>query len=267
LCAVIANSACVRAIAGTARAPSSSSSSRARLEKRRASARRSRDVDPRVERARPQRAKRALAVGRHRPRRRATRRATRRARESHRAARANANANANAHPIDRRVVTRRRVYRRGDRGRRRSASQRIARRLAMPPKKKQDAAPAEEEEEELLDYDDVADAAETAVAPTDDGATDGKDAAKKGYVGIHSTGFRDFLLKPELLRAIVDCGFEHPSEGEISVKLMELERARVGESRANRRESATRTARGGARARSDLEARASERRARGLTAN
>ena len=38
---------------------------------------------------------------------------------------------------------------------------------------------------------------------------------KKGsYVGIHSTGFRDFLLKPELLRAIGDCGFEHPSEGQ-----------------------------------------------------
>ena len=37
---------------------------------------------------------------------------------------------------------------------------------------------------------------------------------KKGYVGIHSTGFKDFLLKPELMRAIVDCGFEHPSEGE-----------------------------------------------------
>ncbi len=37
--------------------------------------------------------------------------------------------------------------------------------------------------------------------------------AKKGnYVGVHATGFRDFLLKPELLRAIVDCGFEHPSE-------------------------------------------------------
>jgi ATP-dependent RNA helicase UAP56/SUB2 len=31
-------------------------------------------------------------------------------------------------------------------------------------------------------------------------------------VAIHSSGFRDFLLKPELLRAIVDCGFEHPSE-------------------------------------------------------
>jgi ATP-dependent RNA helicase UAP56/SUB2 len=39
------------------------------------------------------------------------------------------------------------------------------------------------------------------------------DDTKKGsYVGIHQTGFRDFLLKPELLRAIVDCGFEHPSE-------------------------------------------------------
>ena len=36
---------------------------------------------------------------------------------------------------------------------------------------------------------------------------------KKGYVGIHSTGFRDFLLKPELLKAIHECGFEHPSEG------------------------------------------------------
>lgn len=46
------------------------------------------------------------------------------------------------------------------------------------------------------------DAAKEAAAP-----------AKKGYVGIHATGFKDFLLKPEILRAIVDCGFEHPSEG------------------------------------------------------
>lgn len=36
--------------------------------------------------------------------------------------------------------------------------------------------------------------------------------AKGSYVAVHSTGFRDFLLKPELLRAIADCGFEHPSE-------------------------------------------------------
>jgi ATP-dependent RNA helicase UAP56/SUB2 len=32
------------------------------------------------------------------------------------------------------------------------------------------------------------------------------------YVAIHSSGFREFLLKPELLRALADCGFEHPSE-------------------------------------------------------
>ncbi|CAO2183700.1 unnamed protein product [Urochloa humidicola] len=63
-------------------------------------------------------------------------------------------------------------------------------------------------EEDLVDYEEevenVADG-----APTNGSA----DVVKKGYVGIHSSGFRDFLLKPELLRAIQDCGFEHPSEG------------------------------------------------------
>ena len=82
-------------------------------------------------------------------------------------------------------------------------------------------------EEDLIDYSDeelqTNDA--NAAAPADgvtNGATakkgdltvSGGNADKKGsYVGIHSTGFRDFLLKPELLRAITDCGFEHPSEG------------------------------------------------------
>lgn len=32
-------------------------------------------------------------------------------------------------------------------------------------------------------------------------------------MGVHASGFKDFLLKAELLRALVDCGFEHPSEG------------------------------------------------------
>ena len=65
---------------------------------------------------------------------------------------------------------------------------------------------AEHQEEELLDYeeDEVEAGAEAAKA----------DGQKKGYVGIHSTSFKDFLLKPELLRAIQDCGLEHPSEGE-----------------------------------------------------
>ncbi|GAB4813134.1 hypothetical protein N2152v2_000180 [Parachlorella kessleri] len=59
-------------------------------------------------------------------------------------------------------------------------------------------------EEELVDYE------EEEVPETE--AAKGGDQVKKGYVGIHSSGFKDFLLKPELLRAIQDCGFEHPSE-------------------------------------------------------
>ncbi|KAF1832127.1 P-loop containing nucleoside triphosphate hydrolase protein [Decorospora gaudefroyi] len=74
-------------------------------------------------------------------------------------------------------------------------------------------------EEDLIDYSD--EEIQTTEVPVNNGATANKtglaavDAAgdKKGsYVGIHSTGFRDFLLKDELVRAITDCGFEHPSE-------------------------------------------------------
>ena len=35
-----------------------------------------------------------------------------------------------------------------------------------------------------------------------------KKEVKGTYVSIHSSGFRDFLLRPEILRAIGDCGFE-----------------------------------------------------------
>lgn len=78
-------------------------------------------------------------------------------------------------------------------------------------------------EEDLIDYsDDELNANEGKAGPESNGkkgdaaaaAAAGNNVDKKGsYVGIHSTGFRDFLLKPELLRAIADCGFEHPSEG------------------------------------------------------
>lgn len=65
-----------------------------------------------------------------------------------------------------------------------------------------------ENDADLLDYEEEEEqeqtAAEVAVA---------EKKPVGGYVSIHSSGFRDFLLKPELLRAIVDCGFEHPSEG------------------------------------------------------
>ena len=61
---------------------------------------------------------------------------------------------------------------------------------------------------ELLDYED-----EVETAAGGDGAeAPAKKDAKGSYVSIHSSGFHDFLLKPELLWAIVDCGFEHPSE-------------------------------------------------------
>eukprot|EP01071_Lankesteria_metandrocarpae_P012607 Lankesteria_metandrocarpae@DN6083_c0_g1_i1.p1 len=41
----------------------------------------------------------------------------------------------------------------------------------------------------------------------------GGDTVGRGnYVAIHASGFRDFFLKPELVRAIGDAGFEHPSE-------------------------------------------------------
>lgn len=72
-----------------------------------------------------------------------------------------------------------------------------------------------EGQEELLDYSDSEEiAVQPSTATTEGDASNNKSADKKGsYVGIHATGFRDFLLKPELLRAIGDCGFEHPSEG------------------------------------------------------
>jgi superfamily II DNA/RNA helicase len=64
----------------------------------------------------------------------------------------------------------------------------------------------ENKDEDLLDYEENEDAAE----PTE--TTGEKKDVQGSYVSIHSSGFRDFLLKPELMKAIVDCGFEHPSQ-------------------------------------------------------
>jgi superfamily II DNA/RNA helicase len=61
-------------------------------------------------------------------------------------------------------------------------------------------------DEELLDYEEEE---QTVVQKVGEGE---KKDIKGTYVSIHSSGFKDFLLKPELLRAIMDCGFEHPSE-------------------------------------------------------
>merc|ERR1712070_1304768 len=64
---------------------------------------------------------------------------------------------------------------------------------------------SDQQDEELLDYEDDDNVAE-------EGKKAGTEEGKKGYVGIHTSGFKNFLLKPELQRAIQDCGFEHPSE-------------------------------------------------------
>ncbi|MCJ1311543.1 Suppressor of the cold-sensitive snRNP biogenesis mutant brr1-1 [Agyrium rufum] len=91
-------------------------------------------------------------------------------------------------------------------------------------------------EEDLIDYSD--EELQTNEAPTATPATATNGAAKKGdltasggnvekkgsYVGIHSTGFRDFLLKKEINRAITDCGFEHPSE----VQQLSIPQATIG---------------------------------------
>lgn len=66
--------------------------------------------------------------------------------------------------------------------------------------------------DDLLDYEDEEQQPEPAIS---NGSAEKKDV-RGNYVSIHSSGFRDFLLKPEILRAIIDCGFEHPSEGMFS---------------------------------------------------
>lgn len=72
-------------------------------------------------------------------------------------------------------------------------------------------------EEDLIDYSDEELQANDAVAPANgdakkDGLAAAGTTAKGSYAGVHAQSFEDFLLKPELIRAITDCGFEHPSE-------------------------------------------------------
>jgi ATP-dependent RNA helicase UAP56/SUB2 len=63
--------------------------------------------------------------------------------------------------------------------------------------------------EEILDYDEIE-------LEDQDHKKEGGDAAgdnKLTYSSIHSTSFKDHMLKNELVRALQDCGFENPSEG------------------------------------------------------
>lgn len=65
---------------------------------------------------------------------------------------------------------------------------------------------------ELLDYEEDDQTAPGIPDVGNNAANAAAETKKGGYVSIHSSGFRDFLLKPELLRAIIDCGFEHPRQ-------------------------------------------------------
>jgi len=65
-----------------------------------------------------------------------------------------------------------------------------------------------EHDDDLVDYEEE----EENIASEKPTASDAKEVKKGHYVGIHASGFKDFILKPECLRAVVDCGFEHPSE-------------------------------------------------------
>jgi ATP-dependent RNA helicase UAP56/SUB2 len=77
---------------------------------------------------------------------------------------------------------------------------------ATETKAKPAAPAAAQAADELVDYED------NPVEETKADSKASKDVKKGSYAGIHISGFRDFLLKSELLMAITDCGFEHPSE-------------------------------------------------------
>lgn len=61
-------------------------------------------------------------------------------------------------------------------------------------------------DDDLLDYDETEEKINTKSEAVE------KKNIKGAYVSVHGAGFRDFLLKPELLKSILDSGFEHPSE-------------------------------------------------------
>ena len=63
-------------------------------------------------------------------------------------------------------------------------------------------------DDDLVDYEEE----ETSNIDVEVTSSNNKSNKKGSYAGIHSSGFRDFLLKSELLSAVTACGFEHPSE-------------------------------------------------------
>ena len=71
-----------------------------------------------------------------------------------------------------------------------------------------------EGQEELLDYSDSEEiAVSTTTQASGEAQSNDKESDKKDLMLVSMPLVSETLLKPELLRAIGDCGFEHPSEG------------------------------------------------------
>lgn len=62
------------------------------------------------------------------------------------------------------------------------------------------------------DIDNLVEYQEEETFARNESTSEAKVAGSREYAGVHTAAFRDLLLKPELLRSITDCGFEHPSE-------------------------------------------------------
>ena len=72
-----------------------------------------------------------------------------------------------------------------------------------------------DDNDDLLDYEDEEQTEQLGESNGEDSLA--KKEVKGTYVSIRSSGLRDLSLKPKILRAIVDCGFEDLSEGEYNL--------------------------------------------------
>jgi len=72
-----------------------------------------------------------------------------------------------------------------------------------------DTKPADDQ---LPDYNEIEFDLEQEAPATGAAAATGASKPTTDNVGVHSTSFKDMVLRPELQQSIVDCGFEHPSD-------------------------------------------------------
>ncbi|GAB64999.1 eIF-4A-like DEAD family RNA helicase [Plasmodium cynomolgi strain B] len=69
-----------------------------------------------------------------------------------------------------------------------------------------------EDDENILDAKDVKGNLDSSLLNNNSKGVNENGAMRGSYATVHTGGFKDFFLKPELLRAISESGFEHPSE-------------------------------------------------------